>query len=298
MDFRHFRYFVVTAEELHVGRAAQRLGIAQPALSQHIRSLEERLGVRLFIRANRRITLSEAGEAFLAEARTALHHADLAGNAAQRAARGETGTVVIGYVSSALAERPFTGALAAFRSSHPDVAIEMQMRLAGAHIEAVQSQAVDVSVTRGPLPQLPEGCEHFVLARQPMIAALPEAHPLSKTERIALTALAQDTLLQPEDPPGIGLAHTVRQLLAQARFTPQRTMLVNEMTSTLGLVAAGMGVALLPASARVLRMPGVAFCRLEGEEVHSELLALHRRFERAPAVRALLTGLRSQAQST
>ncbi|MCC6194133.1 MAG: LysR family transcriptional regulator, partial [Burkholderiales bacterium] len=81
MDFRHFRYFVATADELHVGRAAERLGIAQPALSQLIRALEERLGVRLFIRANRRIALSEAGEAFLAQARAALHHADLAGKA-------------------------------------------------------------------------------------------------------------------------------------------------------------------------------------------------------------------------
>lgn len=296
IDLRRFRYFVVAAEELHVGRAAERLGIAQPALSKHIRALEERLGVRLFIRANRRIVLSEAGEAFLAEARAALHHAERAGRAAQRAARGETGTVVIAYVSSALAERPFTGALAAFRRSHPDVVVDMQLLLAGAHVEALRSQAADVSVTRGPLPALPDGCEHFVLACQPVMAALPQAHPLSSQPRIALAALAQDTLLQPEDPPGIGLAHTLRQFMARARFTPHRTMLVNEMTSTLGLVAAGMGVALLPASARMLRLPGVAFCELEGVAASSELLVVHRRFERAPVVRSLLAGLRAHAR--
>lgn len=296
LDFRHFRYFVTAAEELHVGRAAERLGIAQPALSQHIRHLEERLGVRLFIRANRRITLSEAGTAFLAEAQAALRHADLAAKAAQRAARGETGSVVIGYVSSALAERAFTGALADFRASHPDVAIEMQLRLAAEHLEAVRTHTVDVSVLRGPLAALPEGSEHFVLASQPLIVALPEGHPQGGAERIALAALAPDTLLQPEDPPGVGLGHTLRQLMARARFTPRRTMVVNEMSSTLGLVAAGMGVALLPASARVLRMPGVAFCALDGEPVASELVVVHRRFEAAAAVQALLRGLRAQAQ--
>lgn len=293
MDFRRFRYFVAAAEELHVGRAAQRLGMAQPALSQHIRALEDWLGVQLFLRAHRRISLTEAGEAFLAEARAALHHAELAKNAAQRAARGETGTVVIGYVSSALAEQPFVRALAAFRASHPEVLIEMLLRLAGAQIEAVQSQAVDIAVTRGPLPPLPAECEFFVLARQPLIAVVPEGHRLSAAASVPLAELVQDTLLQPDDPPGLGLAHTVRQLLAEAGVSPKRAMVVNEMTSTIGLVAAGLGVALLPASARVLRLPGVAFCALQDAQAVSELIVVHRRFERSAAVRALLNRLRS-----
>ena len=94
---------MTTAEELYVGRAAQRLGIAQPSLSQHIRALEDRLGVQLFLRAHRSISLTEAGEAFLAEAKGPLHHAENARNAALRAARGQPGNGLIGYVSSALA---------------------------------------------------------------------------------------------------------------------------------------------------------------------------------------------------
>lgn len=292
MDFRQFRYFVATAEELHVGRAAERLGMAQPALSQHIRSLEDWLGVKLFLRAHRRIALTEAGEAFLVEARAALRHAELARNAAQRAARGETGNVAICYVSSALAEQPFIRALATFGSSHPDVQVEMLLRLAAVHIDAVRSQTVDIAVTRGPLPALPEECEAFVLARQPLVAVLPQAHRLSAATSILLSDLAQDTLLRPDDPPGISLGHTVRQLLARAGFRPQRTMVVNEMSSTIGLVAAGLGVAVLPASAQVLHLPGVAFCALRDVEVESELIVVHRRFERSPAVRALLDCLR------
>ena len=298
MNFRQFRYFVTTAEELHVGRAAQRLGIAQPALSQHIRALEDSLGVQLFLRAHRSISLTEAGEAFLAEAKAALHHAEKAGNAALRVARGETGNVVIGYVSSALAEQPFVQSLAAFRASHPDVQIEMLLRLASTLTEAVQSEVVDISVTRGPLPSIAEGCESFVLARQPLIAVLPESHPLSAATSIRLSALSQDTLLQPDDPPGLSLGHTLQQLLTEAGFKPQRTMVVNEMSSTIGLVAAGLGVALLPASARVMRLPGVAFCTLEDVHAVSELIVVHRRFERSAAVRTLLARLRLAQETT
>jgi DNA-binding transcriptional LysR family regulator len=295
MDFRHFRYFVTVAQELHVGRAAERLGLAQPALSQHIKALEDRLGVLLFLRAHRRIALTDAGEAFLAEARLALHHADRARSAAQRAARGETGNVTIGYVSSALAELPFVHALSAFRTSHPDVVIEMSLRLGSVLVDALVSQSVDMVVTRGPLPALAQQCESFVLARQPLIAVLPQSHRLSAARCISLSDLSEDTLLCPEDPPGQSLGHTLRQVLADVGFQPQRAMVVNEMSSTVALVAAGLGVALLPASARVLALPGVAFCELQDVKAVSELIVVHRRHERFAAVRALLAGLRSAA---
>ncbi len=292
MNFRHFRYFVKVAEELHVGRAAESLGIAQPALSQHIRALEEQLGVLLFLRANRRITLTEAGQAFLGEARAALRHADQARTAAQRAARGEIGSVVIGYVSSALAEQPFVRALADFRADHPDVQIEMLLRLAAVQAQAVHDQMVDVAVTRGPLPALPKDCETFVLARQPLIAVLPPGHHLGGATKIRLSDLAQDTLLLPDDPPGVSLGHTLQQVLAEAGFSARRTMVVNEMSSAVGLVAAGLGVALLPASARMLRQSGVAFCALQDVSAVSELVVVHRRFERSASVCALLARLR------
>ena len=295
MNLRQFRYFVTVAEELHVGRAAELLGLAQPALSQHIRALEERLGAKLFLRAHRRITLTDAGEAFLHEARLALHHADQARSAAQRAARGDTGNITIGYVSSALAELPFVQALSAFRASHPDVVVEMSLRLASVLVDALHNQTVDLVATRGPLPALTDACASFVLARQPLIAVVPQSHRCSAMPRIRLSDLAQDTLLRPEAPPGLSLGHTLGQMLADARFNPRRSMVVNEMSSTVGLVAAGLGVALLPASARVLALPGVAFCELQDVKAVSELVVVHRRHERSAAVRALLAGLRSMA---
>jgi len=292
LNLRHFRYFVAAAEELHIGRAAQRLGIAQPALSQHVRALEDHLGVQLFLRAHRRIALTEAGEAFLAEARAALQHATRAAHAAQRAARGETGRVTIGYVSSALSEQPFVGSLAAYRLGYPDVTIEMLLRPASTLVQAVQEEMVDISVTRGPVPSALDGCATFVLTRQPLVAVLPDSHDMGARDDIALTDLVHDTLLLPDDPPGLSLGHTLRQLLSANGFSPQRTMVVNEMSSAIGLVAAGLGVALLPASARVMRLPGVAFCNLQGVPATTELLVVHRRFERSATVRTLLERLR------
>jgi len=295
MDLRQLRYFIATAEELHVARAAGQLGLTQPALSQHIRALEERIGVRLFLRANRRIILTEAGEAFLAEARQAVHHADQAVRAAQRAGRGETGSINIGYVSSALAEAAFLKGLAAFGQSHPDVAIEMHLQTFEQNLSALHNERNDIAILRGPVLQIPDGYDKFTFSAWEIQVALPGTHPLVRRPQIHLTDLAQETFLIPEDPPGCGLADTIRSLYNNHDFTPRRCMVVNETSSAIGLVAGGLGIALLPESARTLQLPGVRFCQLAPPVLNSELMVIYRRFERSPAIQALLTQLRQMA---
>lgn len=291
MDFRHFRYFAVTAEELHVARAAERLGIAQPALSQIIRSIEERVGAQLFQRANRRITLTAAGQAFLLEAKLALQHAEMAAHAAKRAARGETGRVRIGYVSSALLEETFLTALAEFRQKYPEVVVDLVLRTTAGHIDAMRNEELDVAVARGPAPSIPEGFEVCPFSRWPLVVAVPARHPLAGRESLSLADLREEPLLMPDDPPGSGLAHTVAQILAQNGFMPREVIRVTEVTAWVGLVGAGLGVALLPASARALQMNSVCYRPLRGVEAFTELLVISRRGEHAPAVRALLERL-------
>lgn len=288
MDFRHFRYFVVTAEELHVARAAERLGIAQPALSQMIRTIEERVGARLFQRANRRITLTAAGQAFLTEARLALQHAEMAGHAAKRAARGETGRVRIGYVSSALAEESFLTALAAFRRSHPDVVVDLLLRTTTEQIEAMRDGDQDLAVARAPAPAVPEGYDVRLFSRWPIWVAIPARHALADRPAIALDDLRDETLLLPEDPPGSGLTHTLAQIFARQGFLPRRSIAVTEVTSWMGLVGGGLGVALLPSSARSLQTSSVVYRPLKGVNEHSDLLVISRHGEQAPSVKALL----------
>jgi len=291
MDFRHFRYFIVTAEELHVARAAERLGIAQPALSQMIRTIEERVGARLFQRANRRITLTAAGHAFLSEARLALQHADMAAHAAKRAARGETGRVRIGYVSSALAEEAFLAALAAFRRSHPDVVVDLLLRTTTEQIEAMRDEDQDMAVARAPAPGIPEGYDVKLFSRWPLLVAVPARHALADKPMIALDDLRDETLLLPEDPPGSGLTHTIAQIFARHGFMPRRSIAVTEMTSWMGLVGGGLGVALLPSSARSLQTSSVVYRPLKGVNEYSDLLVISRRGEQAPSVKALLDRL-------
>lgn len=291
MDFRHFRYFLVTAEELHVARAAERLGIAQPALSQMIRTIEERVGARLFQRAHRRITLTPAGQAFLVEAKLALQHADMASHAAKRAARGETGRVRIGYVSSTLAEEAFLAALAAFRRSHPDVVVDLVLRTTSEHIEAMRSEDQDMAVARGPAPGIPENCEVKLFSRWPLMVAVPARHPLADREVIALEDLRDETLLLPDDPTGSGLTHTLAQIFARHGFLPRRSIAVTEMTSWIGLVGGGLGVALIPSSARSLQMNSVVYRPLKGVSEFSDLVVISRKGEAAPSVKALLDRL-------
>jgi len=291
MDFRQFRYFVVTAEELHVARAAERLGIAQPALSQMIRTIEERVGVRLFQRAHRRIALTPAGQAFLTEVKLALHHADMASLAAKRADRGETGRVRIGYVSSALAEEAFLAALAAFRTSHPDVVVDLLLRTTSDHIEAMRNEDQDMAVARGPAPGIPDFCDVKLFSRWPLLVAVPVGHRLADREAIALDDLRDETLLLPDDPPGSGLTHTLSQIFARHGFLPKRSIAVTEMTSWMGLVGGGLGVALLPSSARSLQTNSVVYRPLKGVNETSDLIIISRKNEASPSVKALLERL-------
>ena len=291
MDFRQFRYFVVTAEELHVARAAERLGIAQPALSQMIRTIEERVGVRLFQRAHRRIALTPAGQAFLTEVKLALHHADMASLAAKRADRGETGRVRIGYVSSALAEEAFLAALAAFRTSHPDVVVDLLLRTTSDHIEAMRNEDQDMAVARGPAPGIPDFCDVKLFSRWPLLVAVPVGHRLADREAIALDDLRDETLLLPDDPPGSGLTHTLSQIFARHGFLPRRSIAVTEMTSWMGLVGGGLGVALLPSSARSLQTSSVVYRPLKGVTETSDLIIISRKNEASPSVKALLERL-------
>ena len=156
MSLRALRHFVVVAEELHMHRAAERLHIAQPALSQQIKQLEQRLGVVLFSRANRRLTLTAAGEAFLHKTRLALEMADQAVLDAQRTARGEQGRLHLGYVSSAMYDSKLPGLLRRLRADWPGIELSLVQGDVQMLYEALLDLRLDIAIIRAPLASPPD----------------------------------------------------------------------------------------------------------------------------------------------
>lgn len=289
MDFRQFRYFVVAAEELHFARAAERLGIAQPALSQQIKALETQLGTRLFLRTKRRVELTETGAAFLEEVQSALAQADKAVRVARNMARGEAGRVDIGLVGSAMYESRFTHQLKAFSKDHPGVQISLHEMPILTQIDAVRSQHLDIAIVREPIPndELHE-VEHFTLSTQRLVVALPEEHPLSARSTIRLIDLKDDAFLAFTDPDGVGIGQALLDLCRNAGFEPRITQKASEIATLISFVAAGFGVGLIADIVSHLRLPGVCYRPVDGVETPSNLIVVHRRFERSAAVRALL----------
>lgn len=288
VELRHLRYFLAVAEELHFSRAAERLQIAQPALSQQIRKLEAEIGVELFHRTKRRVQLSAAGEAMLRPARQTLDEAVAAVEAAQRAARGEIGHLTIGFIETA-ATTIVPLAVRRFREDHPEVGLSLKELSVGTQVEGLRSGALDVGIVRPPIDA--EGLELMSVTDEGLVVVAPDAHPLAKRARVGPRSLAGEplVLLAREVVPGL-----YDQVIALQR-EHGGAVVAQEATSiqaVLGLVAAGLGVSLLPASVRTLARTGVDFTTL-APSPRSSVLAAWRRSDRSPLTAAFLAAARA-----
>jgi DNA-binding transcriptional LysR family regulator len=293
MDFRQFRYFVAAAEELHFARAAEKLGIAQPALSQQIKSLEQQLGAQLFRRTKRRVELTEIGTAFLRETRATLVNAEKAIRIASDMARGEAGQIDIGLVGSVIYDSRFTQQLKLYSKEHPGVRISLHEMAPLVQIEAIHSQHIDIAITREPIPAFAlTDLEHFILSTQQLVVALPNEHPLSGNVAVKLSDLADDDFLTFNDPPGVAMGQALLDQCRIAGFEPRITQRVSGIATLISLVAAGFGVSLVAETIGHLRLPGVCYQPLKGMPAPSNLIVIHRRFERSATVRGLLDGIR------
>ena len=275
MELRHLRYFIAVAEELHFGRAAQQLGISQPPLSQQIQALEQEVGARLFDRNNRRVELSEAGRLFLEEARQVLAQVERAADVARRAQQGELGELKIGFTSSA----PFTSripkALRTFRQRFPAVHLDLKEMSSREVADGVFDATLDIGLMR-PMP-LPEGLIVTPLFNEPLIAVLNAAHPLAASEEgLSMTALAEEPFVFFPRSYGSGLYAQLLSLARQAGFTPRIAQEAGEVMTIIGLVAAGLGVSVLPASYQRMRIEGVVYRTLTDEGAMSAVWLVRR----------------------
>jgi len=274
---------VAGAEELHFGRAGELLRISQPPLSQQIQALEQELGVRLFDRTNRRVSLTDAGRLFLDETRRTLAQVDK--------------SVQVGFTSSA----PFTSilprAILAFRQAFPAVHLALQEMTSKQVIDAVQDETLQVGMIR-PFA-LPPGLQTVELFSEPLVALMHTGHPLAEAgeEGLALAELAEEPFVYFPRSYGTGLYDQLLNLARQAGFSPRIAQEANEALTIIGLVAAGLGVSVLPASFRRIRIDAVRFRTLSDQDATTAVWLVKRRQEQSPLAQAFMDLVTREALS-
>jgi DNA-binding transcriptional LysR family regulator len=293
MEMRRLRHFVVLAEELHFGRAARRLSLTQPPLSISIRGLEEELGVRLLERTRRNVSLTHAGSIFLEEARAILERAGRAVDLTRAAYRGEVGRLTVGFLAAS-AYTLLPPVLREFRSRFPGVALELRELLMAQQHEALRRADIDIGMLRPPIADASLASE--VILEEPMVVALPASHPLAKLARIPAAKLAAEPFVMFPRTPGLVFHDIIMDFCRRSGFVPRVAQEASQTHAVIGLVSAGMGVALVPASVQVIGMRGVAFRPVaRGAPTASTALAWQSKNE-SPLVRGFLETARRAAR--
>jgi DNA-binding transcriptional LysR family regulator len=293
MELRTLRYFALLAEELHFGRAARRLAITQPPLSHAIAKLEAELGVRLFERTRRQVRLTHAGAVFLAEARATLARAAQGVELAQRAQRGEVGRLAVGYLA-ATAYTLLPLVLRDFRRRFPDVKLDLRELTIPQQLAALRGGDIEVGLLRPPVR--PAELEAETILAEPFVLALPSRHPLCVLRRVPAKRLAEEPFVMFPPQPGLVFHDLVMGFCLRAGFTPRVAQEAYQTHTVIGLVSAGIGVALVPASAQKIGLAGVAYRALREATPQSRTAVAWRRADASPVVAAFLDVARRTAR--
>ncbi|HEY3994176.1 MAG TPA: LysR family transcriptional regulator [Ktedonobacteraceae bacterium] len=293
LELRHLRYFVAVAEELHFARAAERLHMTQQPLSFQIKQLEEELGVTLFRRTTRRVELTDAGSALLTEVYAALAHLRQGIETARRAERGETGSLVIGYVSIALYNL-VPPAVRLFRERFPDVQVTLRELCSPDLEEQLLEGAFDVGfAVRG--MHVPELIYETVLCERATVA-VPKNHPLGKQAQVPLCALAAEPFVMYERTQRSLIHDMVIAMCLQAGFSPNIVQEAASEQAVIGLVAAGVGVSLVSACLSGLRTDEVTYRPLIDPATSVEYAIVWKKENPSPFVKAFLNVARDVSQ--
>ncbi len=297
IELRHLRYFIAVAEEGHITRAAERLGMQQPPLSQQIKAIERELDVQLFRRKARGVELTDAGRALLDDARATLAHLDHALETTRRTARGEQGRICVGVTPTASFHPFVPRVIRAFREAFPKVTLTLEECLSDELLERLRDERLDVAFIRNAVVDA-EGLVINPLLEEAMVVALPSAHVLAQGNdgaALSLKRLARETFIL-YGPPGSGLYDGTIAACRRAGFSPRVGQLAPRITSTLSLVAAGLGISFVPASMQRMNMDGVAYRRLNSTAQAKAILSLaSRRGDPSAVVRHFVDSVRRAA---
>jgi DNA-binding transcriptional LysR family regulator len=285
VELRHLRYFTVLAHELHFGRAASRLGIAQPPLSQQIQRLESLLGTRLLERTSRKVQLSDAGRAFLVEAERVLAGVDAAVEAARRAGRGESGELRVAFAATVMF-LALPAIIRDFRLHFPRVHLDLREMPTGPQLAALRDGDIDIGFVREPRPD--PALEIVTVMREPLRIAVNRSHPLAARPTLAVRDLADEPfVLFPADL-APGLHAQVMALCRAAGFSPRVVEESRELYTSVSLVEAGVGVSILPASVEKLGWRGVRYRAIPSPGAETRIAAAWRRDRERPVIAAFM----------
>jgi DNA-binding transcriptional LysR family regulator len=275
MELRHLRYFVAVAEELHFRRAAERLHVAQPAVSEQVRKLEEELGVRLFDRTQRSVSMTDAGTALLEEARRVLNQAEIAVTAARNARDRATTRLRIGHVADSL-PASVGRAMQLLGASAPLVQVSLETGGSVRLIEEVRARRLDAAVVGLPAPT--SGLRATAAGPESVVAALPVTHPQAVNSEVSIERLAPDRLVVLPADTNPSFHNAVISICRDAGLSPTFVELAEpRVEHALLAVAAGAGMALLPQSAAERHVaPGVRFVALDRAEAAFDSVVLTR----------------------
>ncbi len=293
MEYRQLKFFVAVAEELHFTRASARLRIAQPYLSREIRRLEREIGVELFVRTKRSVALTTAGRAFLERARIVLDESAGAVYAAQRASRGETGRIRLGFVTVA-AVGVIPDATARFRSAYPEVEILLKDVQSDEGLEAVRTGQLDLCLLHPPRTVDP-ALNIETIWVEPLVAVLPPKHPLADKQRISLQRLRSEPWVISPRATGSRLHDEVIAACAAAGFEPRVAQRTTRLTTTISMVASGIGVTLVPITSARLAFGGAVYRQLGPPRISIPVAFAWRRDKAAPVLAHFMVAVRNSA---
>ncbi|MDF7674996.1 LysR family transcriptional regulator [Acetobacteraceae bacterium ESL0709] len=283
MDIRHFQYFTAVADAGSITLAAKNLSMEQPPLSQQLRKMEELLGVTLFIRQTRGVALTEAGRMLLPQARLILELKQQFIENAQSLAEGKKGRLRIGLAGSVplLPAIPF--AIRQFRTMAPDVVLSLEESNTPALCASLMNYQLDIAVVRPPVTD-PEQIEVIPLLKEPTLAALPSGHRLSEKKKIRLNEIGEDPLIIFPRELGPGFYDSILAAYQNAGATPPLGQQAPQIAGTIPLVAAGLGVSVVPESLRQLHTEGITYHEIEDPAPYSNLAIAMRRAPNRPLV--------------
>ena len=305
MKLRQLQFFIAVAEELSFSRAAIKLHVAQPSLSTQIKALEEEVGARLFERDKRHVSLTPAGRRFQQRAVSVLTMADSAKSEARSTARGQLGMIALGYTALSMFSTALPHAIRQFRRREPNVVMTLRELPSLEQLHELGERTLDVGVLRKVDVAAPKGITIVEWYRTPLVAAIPRDHPRAASDLLSLNDLKSESFIMYPRGAGTGIYWQVIDLCTAAGFRPRVVREVIESSTIIGLVAAGVGIAIVPADMNCIQFSGVVYRRItdtgaysalhlaqRGADVNEHLVSLRRVLQQFARRRSRQQGLR------